>query len=57
VHEQTDFYYRDKGRSKCSGPLVCVPSMFRQLEGESPFDNPMEVIVSRRREIVMLCER
>jgi len=22
---------------------VCVPSMFRQLEGESPFDNLMEV--------------
>ena len=29
----------------------------RQLEGESPFDNLMEVIVSRRREIVMLYER
>jgi hypothetical protein len=29
----------------------------RQLEGESPFDNLMEVIVSRRREIVMLYEK
>ena len=23
--------------------FLCVPSMFRQLEGESPFDNLMEV--------------
>jgi hypothetical protein len=23
--------------------LLCVPSMFRPLEGESPFDNLMEV--------------
>jgi len=31
------------GRSEKSGLFLGVPSMFRQLEGESPFDNLMEV--------------
>jgi hypothetical protein len=40
-----------------AGPFCLCAEHVRQLEGENPFDNLMEVIVSRRREIVMLYER
>jgi hypothetical protein len=38
-------------------PYAVCAEQVRQLEGESPFDNLMEVIVLRRREIVRLHER
>jgi hypothetical protein len=47
---------RTSGREQ-SAPFVLCAEHVRQLEGESPFGNLMEVIVSRRREIVMLYER
>jgi hypothetical protein len=46
-----------EGRTSDRPPYPDCAEHVRQLEGESPFDNLMEVIVSRRREIVMLYER
>jgi hypothetical protein len=46
-----------EGRSREASPYPECAEHVRQLEGESPFHNLMEVIVSRRRESVMLYER